>query len=278
MKTKQIILGSLLFIITFAKIGFATSEHETDTKEMKFGREVDNVMCSSRTLVFHEALNRKINEIGDKIVKASDRPDMKCTFRVINDTTINAYSTSGGFVYINTGLLDILESEDELASIIAHEVAHVNGNHAIKFLNKERSSEIIGNITARFISETIGMLLGSVAQQSSSPVVQGAIGGVLLSGIDTQLWGPAVDAMVVSMITGYGKKNEFEADTLSVKYAKKAGYDPSTLIGFFKKCILIRNRLCVSEKNYISKLINAEPGLEERMKNIEELITKPKQK
>lgn len=277
MKIKQIILSSLLFIITFTKVGFAKSEHETDTKEMKFGREVDNVMCSSRTLVFHEALNNKINEIGDKIVKASDRPDMKCTFRVINDTTINAYSTSGGFIYINTGLLDILESEDELASIIAHEVAHVNGNHAIKFLNKERSSMIIGNITGWVLSTALGMLLGNVVQNSDSPVVQGAVAGVAISGIEAQLIEPIVGAMVVSMITGYGKQNEFEADALAVRYAKRAGYDPGASVGFFQKCILIRNRLCVTEKNYVSKLINAEPGLEERMKNIEGLITRPKQ-
>lgn len=117
MGVERIILGLILFLFTFPKIAPAE-----DNEELKFGFYVDREVVSSQTILFNKALNLRIAEIGKRIVKVSDKPDMKYIFRVINDPTINAYSAAGGFAYINTGLLDILESEDELASVMAHEI------------------------------------------------------------------------------------------------------------------------------------------------------------
>lgn len=81
--------------------------------------------------------------------------------------------------------------------------------------------------------------------------------------------------MVVPMIKGYGKEQELEADAFAVQYIKKAGYDPNAFISVLKSFMSIKDRLELSEKkNYASHLINAEPGLEERIKNVEELVSK----
>ena len=68
------------------------------------------------------------------------------------------------------------------------------------------------------------------------------------------------------MIKGYGKKQELEADALAIQYTKRANYDPNALVDVFKRLASIRNSLKINEQNYISSLINAEPGLEERIK------------
>ena len=121
MKVKHII-PTLVFFSLFV---FPLISHAEYDEEMKFGSYADRLFISTHTILFDESINKRITEIGNRVAKVSDKPDTKYTFRIINDSNINAYSVSGGYIYINTGLLDVLESEDELASIISHEIAHV---------------------------------------------------------------------------------------------------------------------------------------------------------
>lgn len=127
---KRLILGLVLFSLLFPENVIAIDE-----EEIRFGNYQDKFLISTQSFIFNETLNRRINEIGDKISKAPDKPqNIKYTFRVINDPTINAYAAAGGFIYVTTGLLDILDSEDELAAVLAHEIAHVNESHQIKWV------------------------------------------------------------------------------------------------------------------------------------------------
>lgn len=277
MKVKWIILISLaLFILTFPKIIFAG-----DDEEIKFGFYTDREVVATRTILFNDALNKRITEIGNRVTKSSGKSDMRYTFWVINDPTIGAYSAAGGFVYINTGLLDILESEDELASIMAHEIAHINKSHQINFIYALHRGEVAKEIMGAVTGGMLGALFETAATRYSysyrysylsttGPMFDLGyrMGEPMGKGIGT--------AIAVSMIKGYGKDQELEADALAVRYTKKAGYDPNALVSVFKKLISERNRLGINEKNYVSSLINAEPGLEERIKNAEELILKAK--
>jgi predicted Zn-dependent protease len=274
MGIKLMIFGLISLLFAFPTIVLAD-----DNEELKFGFYVDRVMVSNQTILFNQALNKRITEIGNRIAKASDKPNMKYILRVINTPIINAYSASGGFVYINTGLLDVLEIEDELAFIIAHEVAHTCKNHQINFQYSTHRNMVAGTVGGIFLGFGLGVLGGMAAQSaysSSAPpsMVQQSVGQMYNIGFN--LGGPISDVIVVSMIKGYGKGQELEADALAVRYTKKAGYNPNASIGVFKKLISIRDRLGINEKNYTSSLINAEPGLEERIQNAEELISKAK--
>jgi predicted Zn-dependent protease len=255
---------------------FPFISHAEYDEETKFGFYADRFFISTHTILFDEALNKRINEIGNRVAKASGKLDVKYTFRVVNDPIINAYSAAGGYIYINTGLLDVLESEDELASVVAHEIAHTNKGHQIGFAKAARSAEISSFIIGSILSAAIATAISTVGQQSDSPVVQGVTSGALISGIDSQFAGAVVGGIVVHMLNGYGTENEIEADTLAIQYTKKAGYNPNAAINVFKRMINIRDRLEITENNYVSKLINAEPGLEERIKNAEDTISKAK--
>ena len=213
---------------------------------------------------------RRITEIGNRIAKAADRPDMQYTFRVINNPIINAFSASGGYVYINTGLLDILESEDELAAVLAHEIGHTSKNHQIKFLNSKHRSEVAGLVAGILLSSALAA--GAAYGASSTPYGEMFVGPAVDLGF--QVGGAVGSVLTVSLIKGYGKRRELEADALAIKYTKEVGYDPNALISVFKKLLTIKNRLGINDNNYVSGLINAEPGLDKRIMEAE-LILNP---
>lgn len=260
MKVTRIILGLILFLLVFPDISIAV-----DKEEIQYGFYADRTIVSTRTIIINEALDKRITEIGNRIAKTSEKADIKYTFRVTNDRTINAYSAAGGFVYVNTGLLDILESVDELAAVMSHELAHINNNHQINFLYAANRTKIAGQVAGAFLAIPLGAL--------------GALSGDPTDIVRGLLIGSAIgDVIIVSMVKGYGKEQELEADALAVQYLKKDGYDPYALIGVFKKLETIKNRLGINEKNYVSSLINAEPGLTERIKNVEMTLNLDKNK
>jgi predicted Zn-dependent protease len=268
------ILIILCNTLLFPEISFA--EYDKGTK---FGFFADRELCSNYTIIFNETLNKRIAEIGNRIAKVSDKPDMKYTFRVINTPIVNACSTAGGFVYINTGLLDILETEDELASVIAHEIVHTSENHQINFINSAHSGQVAANVGNSILYGALTMASNVAADSSYFPASNpyeayqssNLIGNASSAVCNKlgKLWTMSIESM---MIKGYSKDQELEADKLAVRYTKKAGYDPYAMISAFKKLISIRDKLTQSSNNYTSKLINAKPGLEERLKNIEKLI------
>ena len=94
------------------------------------GYFADGVVSKTEGLLYDEELTRRIDKIGQRVAKAAEgvwpeAKEFKFTFRVINSPEINAASVAGGYIYIYTGLLDYLESEDEMAAVIGHELGHI---------------------------------------------------------------------------------------------------------------------------------------------------------
>jgi len=84
-------------------------------------------------LVLDDALlNDYINALGWRLVANSDRPDMSFTFFIVRDEQINAFAAPGGFVAANAGLLTAMQSEDEFAGVLAHEISHVQQQHILR--------------------------------------------------------------------------------------------------------------------------------------------------
>ena len=273
MRAKGVIEGFVVFLLALPQAAFTA-----DTKEMRFGFYADKEVLSAQTMVFNDTVSKRIDEIGNRVVRVSGRPDVKYTFRVVNDATINAYAAAGGFVYVNTGLLDILESEDELAAILAHEIGHVSESHQIKFMHSAHQKKVTGTMLGIAVGVGLGVAGAYAAGPAPSPYSSSY-------GYHQQLTRQMVDlgmkagfalgeAMTVSMIKGYGRKQELEADALAIQYTHKAGYEPEALVSVLKRLTSIRDRLKLNERNYVSSVINAEPGLEVRITLAEGLISK----
>jgi len=268
-----------LIVLSSAFVSAGPGAERPPTQEVKFGFYADRELFQNRTFIFNDALTRRISEIGNRVAAASGRPEVTYTFRVVNDPTMNIYAASGGFVYINTGLLDILETDDELAAVLGHEIGHVRQKHQIKFLQSAEQSRVGGALAGVALGIALGAAAGaatapstpsyyspsySYQQQVSSQMTDlGVKAGMALG-----------SAMSASMIMGYSRAQELEADGLAVRYTKETGYDPNALIRVFKRLATIRDNLKLNQENYISSLINAQPGLEERIKQAETAVTK----
>lgn len=144
----------------------------------------------------------RVAMIGKKIAEASDRKDLVYRFNVIEDKNLNAFTVPGGYIYINSGVLE-KANDDELACVIGHEVGHVAARHIAKKLQAQIGYDILMNIAAR------------------------------KSGLTELRRAASVSYNLISL--GYSREDELLGDRLGVKYAYKAGYDPYAMISFLKK-------------------------------------------
>jgi len=190
-------------------IEFDTSTGEEDVVFMSTDGEVNLGDSISRSVkkrfksVKDEAIQNKINEIGQRIASVCDRKDIIYHFEVIEDDKadkpiLNAFALPGGYVYIFKDLYDKLNNDDELAAVIAHEVGHIVARHSVKRMQSAFGYNIL-------------MVLASQTQTDGRNV------------------GRAYDA-INSLMSYYSRDDEIFADKLSVKYTKSAGYDPKGVI------------------------------------------------
>ncbi|MBN4082554.1 M48 family metalloprotease [Mariprofundus ferrooxydans] len=140
-----------------------------------------------------------VNEVGQRVATVADRPELFYHFRVVDDATINAFALPGGHIYIHRGLLNHLNSEAELAAVLAHEIGHVTARHAVQRYTQIQAYQLGMMVTSIFV-----------------PMQPGA--------------SSLTDLLAASFISGYGREQELQADDLAIKYIPKAGYDPAAVI------------------------------------------------
>jgi predicted Zn-dependent protease len=103
----------------------ATAMAMSEKKEIGIGREMHQEILAKVPVYANAAVADYVGRIGQQLARDSDRPGLEYTFTVLDSPDINAFATPGGYVYINRGLLAYLQSEAELAAVLAHEIAHI---------------------------------------------------------------------------------------------------------------------------------------------------------
>ncbi len=162
-----------------------------------------------------------MNELGQGLAQYSPRPEIYAgySFLVLDSMEINAFSTPGGHVLLTRGLLSCARSEDELAAILAHEIAHIAYGHGIASIKSAR----FGDAVARFALETGRRSGGEVARF-------------------TEAFGDSITDITTTLVTsGYSRATEFEADSVAREILALAGYNPAAL-----ESVLISLRTVVS--------------------------------
>jgi predicted Zn-dependent protease len=201
-------LGLLLLLPGCVRSHFslATERQEytiTSTeKEVEIGRKVARRVTEEMTVVADEPLQQRVRSIGERIVAVCDRRELVYHFTVVADEDANAFSLPGGYVFINDGLIKKTANDDELAGVIAHEVAHITARHAVKHYESQLGLQIIQ--------------LATLAARRND-----AAGGLGLTSQIAQL--------------AYARQDELEADRLGAKYLKAAGFDPKGMLTFLEK-------------------------------------------
>ena len=185
---------------------------KTTDEERKIGKEASESIAKDKSVKFvtDPAIVDRVERIGKAIAAAaqSHEPDLTYTFKVIDSKDVNAFSLPGGYIYLNKGLIDRCESDDELAGVIGHEIAHAAGHHLRQLMGKAR----------KFDWATLAVLLAGAA--TGTDVSHAA----LLTQVVTQ-----------ARVSGYGQKFESEADRYAVEYLAKTPYNPVGTLTFMEK-------------------------------------------
>lgn len=134
-----------LFDLIFQGIRYVQLANLSDQNEVRLGNQIDQQLKAQGVRLYNRnpAINSYINEIGQRLAVSSDRPSLPYRFQVVQDDSINAFATMGGFVYIHTGLIKAAQTEAELAGVIAHEIGHITGRHAI---NQMRNAALASGV------------------------------------------------------------------------------------------------------------------------------------
>jgi predicted Zn-dependent protease len=178
----------------------------------------------------------RLNGIFEKLIRAGWRHDeLNYTLTVITDESINAFALPGGYILINTGLLDFAKTDGEIAGVLAHEIAHVECKHGI-------------NAVSRAIGFTL--LLDLLANRTRDPEKSVQLGAIAITLVQR----------------GYSREAEYQADAYGVRFMTASGYSKQAMIGFFKK---LQNKYG-SNTNYPAlQLLNTHPPTDKRIKRIE---------
>ncbi len=186
-------------------------------KEVAIGRSVSKQIEKEFELSKDTLLTKRLEEVGAKVASVSDRKDIVYIFRILDEEEINAFALPGGYVYVNRGLMEKTD-DDELACVIGHEIGHINAKHSIKRLQSS-------------YGYTFLMVLAGFGAKSNE-AMQG------------------VSTIFNTLMLGYSRKDELLADTLGVRYAKKAGFDAKKMISFLEKLHEIHTKRPAREYSY----------------------------
>ncbi|MEA1901198.1 MAG: M48 family metalloprotease, partial [Thermodesulfobacteriota bacterium] len=182
-------------------------------KEEEMGREFMRVVLEHFELIEDPFIVNYVNKIGNKIILALPPQPFNYHFYIIKEDTYNAFASPAGNIFINSGLFEAMENEEELAGILSHEIAHVVCRHISQRI--ERQSKI-GLITLAGIAA--GIFLGlEGAGTASSALTLGSV------------------AAGQSISLAYSREDEIQADQLGLKYLNKAGYSGAGLLTMLKK-------------------------------------------
>jgi predicted Zn-dependent protease len=203
----------------------------TPENEYYVGRSVGTTILSRANYRYHDAdayrdgrltgLTAYVNAVGAVVAMASldihhdedrEAPIAGWHFVVLEDPTINAFAAPGGFIFVTSGAIAQAASEDELAAVLAHEVAHVRRGHALGSIKKSRWA----NVTKEAVNSTVTI-------DSNLPALSESFNGAMADMTDSLL------------VKGYSRDTEFEADAVGLEIMIKSGYDPAAFVSYLKK-------------------------------------------
>ncbi len=189
----------------------------------------------------------RVERLGQRCARVSLRPNMLYKFHVIQSREINGFSLPGGHVYITTALLK-LANDDELASVLAHEIGHIVARHSLKTLKQKQEYDDI----ARSLGELTGVA-GDLARDLGV-----ALGQIVAEGF----------------LTVHTRDEEREADFLGVRGMARAGFDPQGMVTMFQKLQRIEER----DASLLGTLFSDHPDAQERIANTRYEIARMKRR
>jgi len=215
----------------------------TIQEEEELSREFLALILAHYEIIKDPLIVNYVNDVGQKIVSTLPPQPFSYHFYVIKEDTYNAFATPAGHIFVYSGLLEAMDSEEELACILSHEISHVLCRHISQKI--ERAEKV--NI-ATLAGVVAGVLLGTAGASAAANAV--TLGSV---------------AAGQSYALAYGREDERQADQIGLNLLRKAGYNGIGLITTLKK---MRNKRWF-DSNQIPTYLTTHPASEERMAYID---------
>lgn len=180
-------------------------------KEDELGSGLYKTLKEKGYVIEDPLLSRYLSDIGESLLTLLDVRIRNYNFYLVKDGSVNAFATPGGYIGVNAGLISMSRTEDELASVLAHEIAHVELMHSMQMLEKARDVNLAGMISI--------------------------LAAILISSHDSELAGALVytgAAGTAQSMVNFTRANEYEADRVGIELLKKSDYDPAAMADFMQ--------------------------------------------
>lgn len=166
----------------------------SEAQEIAMGRQASQEVSQTLGLVDDQGMQAMVQRVGARLAAGSERPSLPWEFHVVDDPTPNAFALPGGYIYVTRGMMSLMTSEAQLASVLGHEIGHVTARHSVTQISQQQLAQL-------------GLGLGSIF----SPTV-GRLSSVLGSGLQL-------------LFLKHGRDDERQADELGFRYVRAHDYD-----------------------------------------------------
>lgn len=208
------------------------------SQEVAMGRGMAQEIAQQERALPDSSWQAYLDRIGQSIVGVSDRENLDYQFTVLESDQVNAFAAPGGFIYFYTGMLKHMDSEAELAAVVAHEISHVVARHSVKRVQKAMGAAL-----------AYDLIFGDKGT--------------------SQAMNAAINVGMSLLFAGYSRDAEREADEYGIHYMVKAGYDPQGAVEMFQTLAELGG---AEYDNVFEGLTASHPETQERIERAREQI------
>jgi predicted Zn-dependent protease len=236
--------GTIATLVVVALPGGTVEIPElSDEEEIDIGQQSAANLEAQIPLSNDSSLIDRVEKIGVSILPYQSRPNIPFIFKVLDTDEINAFALPGGFIYVTKGILDFVQSDDELAGVIGHEIAHVSLYHGAQQIRVYAAAEIAMERISTQDPDSESVYVSEAAEI-----------------------GLTVASMV--LVQGWGHDAEFEADEHGTIYMARAGYNPQAVIDLFHRIDSMMYQISTP----LDRLLSTHPPFPDRIARVEETI------
>lgn len=207
-------------------------------QEIAIGQENDQQIVAAMGLYPDDEVQAYVQRLGSELAAKSERPDLPWTFRVLDDSTVNAFALPGGYIYVTRGIMTHLNTEAELVSILGHEIGHVTARHGVNQMSKQ---QLLG----------IGLMAGMIVAP------------------ELQRYGDLMNAGLGMLFLKYSRDDERQADELGLRYTVRGGWDAREMPGVFQ---VLKGVSEASGSGRVPSYLSTHPDPDNRTRLINEQI------
>ncbi len=222
----------------FRNRSYSNQGYLSEADEIKLGAQVHDELRKQHRFVNDTAITSYINSLGQRLARNSKRSNLRYQFFIVDDKSLNAFATLGGYVYVHTGLIRAAETEGQLAAVIGHEIGHIVGRHG---LENVKQAQKYGTLAA--IAGIAGAAIGGKGGANI-----GQLAGNLIFG---------------GKLMKHSRDAEREADYLGLYDLHRTGYNTGVMVEMFE----VLESVGAKNPNLLGNVLASHPPPRERAEN-----------